>query len=134
MTKLLRRAGNDDCGSKPWIENQIIVIIRAAMVDTPAKLIPQRVQKNGVISPEHMRPQAVRNHSLALSALMQLARLRGYVVEKKQSLSGTMDLAKLSKQQLSAFLQSTADQLAPGERQRLIGIADGTIDAEPLES
>lgn len=133
--KALRRAGNDDCGSKQWIANQITVIIRTAMVDTPAKLIPQRVQRNGVIVPEHVREKSNRNHALALSACLGLARLNGHIIEKKQSIAGKVDLSKLPPDQLRALLSATADQLAPGERQRLMDSADGlTIDLTSIES
>lgn len=110
-------------GSKGWIEDQLVVVVKMALRGRPASQVPSNPQ-----------PAIPRNPALAVSALMSIARLKGYIVEKKQSLAGKLDLGKLSPADLRAVLEGSLDQLAPGERQRLIGIADGTIDAEPLDS
>ena len=122
--KGLLAAGRPDYGSKGWIENQLIIVVKMALHGRPPSATPSNPQ-----------PMIERNPALAVQALMQLARLKGYVVEKKQSLAGKIDLSKLPPADLKALLESSADSLAPGERQRLMDTAAGlTIDADPIES
>jgi len=77
-------------------------------------------------------PGMARNHELAARVLMDFSRLRGYIVEKKQSLSAHADLSKMGNAELTTTLSAMLDQLAPGERQRILEIAAGAIDeSEP---
>lgn len=77
-------------------------------------------------------PGMNRNHELAARVLMDFSRLRGYIVEKKQSLSAHADLSKMGKAELTTTLSAMLDQLAPGERQRILDIAAGAVDEETL--
>lgn len=79
---------------------------------------------------EIVDPRQPRNHTLALSGLMQLARLKGFIVEKKQSLNAKVDMSRMSAADLKATLEGTLDQLAPGERQRILEIAAGAEEIE----
>lgn len=110
--------------SKQWVESKMIQVVTMALRGRPANLHPGNPQ-----------PRIERNPALAITALMSLARLKGYIIEKKQSLAGKVDLGKLAPADLRAVLEGSLDQLAPGERQRLLEIASGaTIEPDPIES
>lgn len=99
----------------------MIIVVKMALHGRPASNTPSNPQ-----------PRIDRNPTLAITALMSLSRLKGYIIEKKQSLAGKMDLSKLSPADLRTVLEGMSDQLAPGERQRFMDIASGaTIDLEP---
>lgn len=117
--KALLADGHPDYGSKLWIENQIVIVIKMAMHGRPPTNTPSNPQ-----------PRIERNPVLALSSLMQLAKLKGYVIEKKQSLK--MDLGKLSAADAKATLDGMLDQLSPGDRARILEITSGEVN--PIES
>lgn len=76
-------------------------------------------------------PSLDRNLSVALAALMHLARLKGYVVEKKQTLAGKVDLSKLGSSDLRAVLTGHLAELDPDSRRQIELIAAG--ESEVLE-
>ncbi len=120
--KPLLADGRPDYGSKHWIENQIVIVIKMALHGRPATNVSSNPQ-----------PAILRNPSLALSALMNLAKLKGFIVEKRQSLAGKIDLNKLSPADLKATLAGALDQLTPGERAKIIEIAAGSEALESIE-
>jgi hypothetical protein len=65
----------------------------------------------------------MRNHTLALSALMSLARLRGYIVDKK--INGKIPFDKLSPADLRAVLVGHLAELDPDSRREVESIAAG---------
>ncbi len=108
-----------------WIESRIVCIAKAALHGRPGYRKPG---KNG--APDSDEPPLDRNHPLALNALMQLARLKGLVVERKTSLQGKIDLSKLSATELQAMLSGQLDQLDPAARAQIESIAAGEYDVE----
>lgn len=73
-------------------------------------------------------PALDRNLSVAMAALMHLARLKGYVVEKKQTLAGRVDLGKLGAADLRAVLTGHLNELDPDSRRQVEAIAAGDVD------
>lgn len=122
----LNSDGFHDYGSKRWCENQLIVAASMALQGRPARS-----------SPSNPQPMIPRNPALAVTAIMALAKLKGYIVEKRQSLAGRVDLNKLAPAELKATLEATLDQLSPGERSRIMEIASADVeditDADPVE-
>lgn len=108
-----------DYGTKPWAEAQLVVIAKAGMHGRPAKIHPTNPQ-----------PAITRNFALAIQAITTLARLKGWIVERKSSLTGKLDLSKLSPADLRATLSAHLDQLDPSSRAQIESIAAGEYDSE----
>lgn len=117
--KRLNPAGPAQYGSKQWLEDQLVIAIDMGLRGRPASARPQNPQ-----------PLIPRNPALAVTAIMALARLKGFIIEKKQSFKAAVDLSKMSPADLNATLVAMADQLAPGERQRILEIAAGAEEIE----
>ena len=118
-------------GEKAWIERQMIIIIKAAMHGRPAKIMQaQKAVDGNPEKPEMIVPALPRNHALALSALMSLAKLKGYIVDKKQGVSAKLDLSKLPPAQLQAVLTGHLNELDPAARQQIEAIAAGEFEAD----
>ncbi len=113
-----------DYGTKPWAEAQLVIIAKAGMHGRPAKIHPTNPQ-----------PAIERNFPLAIQALTTLARFRGWIVERKTSLQGKIDLSKLSAPELQAMLAGQLDQLDPAARAQIESIAAGEydVDADPID-
>lgn len=77
--------------------------------------LPERYADDGTV----VEQRIPRNHSLAGNMLMNLARLRGYVVDQKKTLSAKLDLSKLSGPEISELLGSKLNELEPGARARI---------------
>ena len=102
--------------SRIWTEVQMVRIIKDAMNGVPEKLAP-----DGKVTD----PGIPRDRSLARLAIMDLAKLKGYVVERKLVDSRKIDLGKIGPAELSAMLDAQLVELAPGERARIKEIARG---------
>jgi hypothetical protein len=61
-----------------------------------------------------------RDRALARQALMDLARLKGYIIERKLTAA-----AKMSLGDLNAMLEGALVELAPGEKARMRALARG---------
>ncbi len=109
--------GSWEYGSKQWAELQLVVIIKAGMHGRPAKIHPTNPQ-----------PAIERNFPLAIQAITTLGRFRGWIVERKTSLQGRVDLSKLSPAELQSMLTGHLDQLDPASRQQIESIAAGELD------
>lgn len=75
-----------------------------------------------------------RNHQLAMNALMNLARLKGYVVEQKKSVSAKLDMSKMNHLEIREMLGAKLNELEPGARAKIERLAEGTVlDGEAAE-
>lgn len=82
-----------------------------------------------------IEPVLPRNPQLAVTAIMALGRLKGWIVEKRQGINARLDLSKLSPADLRAMLTTHLDQLDPASRAQVESIAAGGYDisADPEE-
>lgn len=109
---------------RAWAELQIIRIIRDAVDGVKGELGPDG-KVVGSIAPDRQ---------LARAALMDLARLRGWIVQKKEvdERRATIDLGKLGASDLRGALDAMTARLSPGARRRVESLAAGTtIDPAP---
>lgn len=118
----------DSIASKAWIETQLVTIIRNALNPAP-KEIEEIVQP---AKPDMGPPQIVTKKidrdpdpSLARLALMDLARLKGYLIDRKEIETRKIDLRLMDRTELSAQLTSYLQQLSPAQRERIQAIASG---------
>ena len=113
---------------KIWIECQLVRIARDSMDDVPAQ-----IDSNGKV----LVPGVPRDRVLARQALMDLARLKGYIVERKLTAAAKMSLGNVGMSELNAMLDGVLLELAPGERARIKelargkNVARGVIDVAP---
>jgi hypothetical protein len=99
--------------TRAWIESQMVVIIRHAMHGRPE----YKGTKN-----KPGRPEILPDHNLARLALMDLARMKGMIVEKKQTakLSIKADATgNVDPEAMKAHLANYLDQLEPGARKEI---------------
>jgi hypothetical protein len=68
---------------------------------------------------------------LRLKLLLAHAKIRGWIVDKKQIAKATLHLGRVSRADLQAMLLDQLNQLAPGGRARIEAIAAGE-DEVPL--
>lgn len=88
--------------------------------------LPPKDMGNGSVLPAQPR-----NHQLALTGLMSLAKLKGYIVDRQQRMSARLDLNKLSSKELNDVLSAQVNALSPGARQQVEDILEGII-TEPI--
>lgn len=143
VAQLIAERKAQGAGSLAWIESQVMMVIRTALHGAEAVGTPAHAEKTGkgkaakeelVPASEDYQPAMPRDHSRALTALMHLAKLKGYIIEKKQSTNANIDLTKLTRAELGRALDGHLDKLAPGERQRIEAIADGSDDEGTLDA
>lgn len=99
----LKESGEDltTAGSKAWIVSKLILIADIALGNA------QAVSKEPDLAG-------------ATKALVELARIRGFIVSKSESESKRLNVTVgLPSQQLNATLKEQYGQLTPGERDRL---------------
>lgn len=120
---LVNADGSYAYGSKAWCERQVIIVIQGAMRGRNAGPDPA------------MQPVQPRDYRLAITGVMTLARLKGYIVEQKRSLAAKVDLSQLPAGDLQALLKSQLDQIDPASRAQIESMAAGDYDAtaEPLD-
>lgn len=94
-------------GNRSWVTGRLVEVA-------------SRLSGHAELS-EGMRTQL----SSAVTALMSIARLRGYVVERKQIKTATIDLNKLSRSELSSVLDQHLGTLSPASRRRIQQITAG---------
>lgn len=114
---LAERSASSGVMSKTWAELQFIYIIRDAI-----RGIPDEIDiSTGVV----VSPGLPKNRELAASALMNFCKLRGWIVDRKQSLAGKVDLNALTGTgQLEGLLDETLQTLSPEERTRIKELTD----------
>ncbi len=108
--------GSYEYGSKAWAERNVISVIKIGMRGRAAGLDPT------------VEPAIARNPQLVLQGVAMLARLKGWIVERKTSLQGRVDLSKLSPAELQSMLTGHLDQLDPASRAQIESIAAGELD------
>lgn len=109
--------GNYAYGSKAWCERQLVIVIQGAM------------RGRGAGPDCAVQPVQPRNYAMAVQAVMALARLKGYIVERKQSIGAKIDLSKLSQAELSQYLSASLSELDPAARRQIEAITAGDDDA-----
>jgi hypothetical protein len=101
--------------TRAWIEAQLVVIITAAMQDRDATMYPPE-EIDGKILPARVRREGKEpDHDLARRTLMDLARLKGMIVEKRESKSMAIN-GILPAGAMKAHLAQYLDALEPGAR------------------
>jgi|HubBroStandDraft_6_1064221.scaffolds.fasta_scaffold119768_2 hypothetical protein len=97
---------NNSLGSVTWVESTLIRIVECAMfsdtsqiADAPAADAAKRANLN-----------------LARLAVMDLAKVKGYIVERKLSARIAPSLATMTRDQLRTHLATMMDELEPGAR------------------
>jgi len=111
-----KAAEPDSVASRPWLEAQMTQVIVDAMYGIPAEAGP-----DGKL----LAPATPKDRQLARLAIMDLCRIKGYIIERKQVDSRRLDLGKVSHAELSAMLDAQLGELAPGERAKIKAIARG---------
>ncbi len=121
----LVEARRTDGGVVPriWAELVLVQIVRDSLNGTE-----DVIAEDGTISAKGIK----RNRSEARAALMDLARLRGWIVERKQVDTRSVT-ARLGSKDLSATLDAMQSALSPQARKRLDAITSKSkvVDAEP---
>jgi len=111
----LRRA-DGGLVSRMWAECQLVRIVQDSMEVHFAEYDEAGNQISPFVGADRARAE---------SAVMNLARLKGWIVERKQSMSAKVDLGQVGSQQMSAALDAALLDLAPAERARVKAIAAG---------
>jgi hypothetical protein len=70
---------------------------------------------------------------LRLKLLLAHAKIRGWIVDKKQIAKATLHLGRVSRADMQAMLLDQLNQLAPGERARIEAIASGEDEQPPVD-
>jgi hypothetical protein len=99
--------------TRAWIESQMVIIIRHAMHGRPEYKGTKGRPGRAEVPPDH---------NLARLALMDLARMKGMIVEKKQTakLSIKADATgNVDPEAMKAHLANYLDQLEPGARKEI---------------
>lgn len=97
-----------------WIEAVLVQIIEASML--------------GDINGKGDK----RNLGLARAAAMDLAKLKGFIVERKQIAKATVRLDAMNRDQLRNHLATMLDELEPGARAELRRVLEAPIDIQPV--
>jgi hypothetical protein len=105
-----KSAEPESVASKPCLEAQTVQIIHDAMHGIPAE-----IDSDGRV----IEPATPRDRHLARLAIQDLARLKGYIVERKQVDSRKIDLGKVSQSEMNELLEQTLAALSPAERSRI---------------
>jgi hypothetical protein len=75
-----------------------------------------------------MDSNARENARLMISGLMQFARFKGWIVDRKQVATAKLDLRNVPSADMHALFGEYLEALEPGEQERLRGIAAGEDD------
>jgi hypothetical protein len=88
------------------------------------------------VANEDLDAEGRANVELRLKLVMEHARYRGWIVQKKQVARANLSLDALlaNRGQLQSLLDESRDALAPGERARLRRIAAGELATPGRES
>jgi len=101
--------------TRSWIEAQLVIIVQSAMAGTPAHVSPSRKVATGAetVPEKVLRSEIPPDHDLARRTLMDLARLKGMIVDKRESktLTGAIPAGAMK-----AHLAQYLDALDPGAR------------------
>lgn len=106
---VLERQRDGGITSKLWAELQLVRIARDAIEGVPDKLRPDGTLAKG------MEP----NHDRAITAVNSICKLKGYIVDRKQTLSGRIDLGSASGQALPGMLDDALGELSPEQASRI---------------
>ena len=95
--------------TRSWIEAQLVIIVQSAMAGTPAHVSPRTETAPAKV----LRGEIPPDHDLARRCLMDLARLKGMIVDKRESKSLT---GAIPAGAMKAHLAQYLDALEPGAR------------------
>jgi hypothetical protein len=116
----LRHAKTTEPGliaSREWIEAQFVITL-------------DRVSRG--LETGDMDSNARENARLMISGLMQFAKFKGWIVDRKQLATAKLDLRNVPSADLHALFGEYLEALEPGEQERLrriaAGGADGAVD------
>jgi hypothetical protein len=108
----------DGLAHRVWIESQLVTIVCKTMSETEAAFD---------LDGNETRPYRPPDLQLASTVLMNLAKLKGYIVDKSSRLSAKIDLTKVPSHQVREAFASKLNDLSPGARKQLEAL---TFDAE----
>jgi len=112
--------------SRVWVECQMVRIIKDAMEGIPG--VPDQ---DGGDSPASKGVPP--NRELAERALMNLSRLKGWIVERKQTVNARVSAGASASVELAAMLEDHLTNLPAAERAKIKRLAQGSgkiVDAE----
>jgi hypothetical protein len=101
--------------SREWVEAQFVLTL-------------ERISRGG------LNADAREDARLMLSGLMQFAKFKGWIVDRKQVASAKLDFGKVSRADLDAMLGQHLRALDPGARSQLERLAAGELAAADGES
>ena len=116
----------DSIASKPWIETKLVQIIVGAL-NPKAKMGYTVVDGKRIMTKEPVKDDP----GLARMALMDLARLKGYIVTKSEQKTEKLDLRLASTADLSVQLKNYLNLLKPGRAAEVLAITQGIVDVDP---
>src|ERR1700752_925609 len=112
VNELIEENKSEDLGgiaSRAWIETHMIMIINRLESGT----------KHDASADVAIKPDWLEAWRLELLALMNLAKLKGLIVERKQMTRASIDLGRLGVNDLQGHLGEMLDSLEPGARQEI---------------
>jgi len=120
VSEIIELKRDEGLANRLWIEAQMVSIVLKTAQDEPAEI------KDG----HEIRPYRAANLQLAATVLMNLARFKGYIVDRSTKLTGKVDLGKLPPSQLTAAFADRLDNLSPGARAKLKAIAEQAMERD----
>jgi len=125
---------NKSIASAEWIEMQLVRIVETAMANDVFE-----IERSDTADDVARKQEAsCRSLNLARLACMDLAKLKGYIVEKKAVARANIKLEGLTREQLREHLAGMMEELEPGARseiRRLIASSTiGSLETSPTAS
>ena len=123
VLKLLESQKTEDLSSiasRAWVETQLIIIIKAALYGSPSVTMPDG----------RTLPELPRNHVHAAKVIMDLARIKGMVVERKLAMNTNANLGSVSRQDVMGSVGKLLDALEPGQRAKIQRLLDAPVTGD----
>lgn len=114
IAEVLQQRIAEGLASRLWVEAQMVSIVRQTMRDAPAEVDAE----TGTVTV----PARPANLQLAATVLMNLARFKGYIVDKSTKLNAKVDLSKIPPSQVRELFGDRLNQLSPGSRAKIEAI------------
>lgn len=119
VTELSRIAQpGDGVVSRLWIELQFLDIAKEALSEQEEEIDP--------VTKACVQPQKSKDLALARGVLMDICKLRGYIVERKVERKERIDYGKVSQDTLTGLLADQLGILSPEQQEQVRTLANGS--------